>query len=178
MLPTQVLLNNFLYDLSQLTIPTDRVDPMYFQGPQRWDVGIIRRFMLGAGPVSSLFDFLTFFILLVLLHATTSGFRTAWFVESLLTQTLVLLIIRTTGAPWRSWPSAPVATTVILVAAVGIILPYSPFAKELEFQRLPFTWLLWLFGISAAYLACIELVKRFIVKVTLKQRIDGLAIRS
>src|SRR5208282_5737550 len=107
MLPTQILLNNFLYDLSQLTIPTDNVDDTYLQKPQRWDLGLIRNFMLFIGPISSIFDFLTFYVLLHVFHSSEAQFHTGWFVESLATQTLVLFVIRTAKNPLRSRPSGP-----------------------------------------------------------------------
>ena len=97
MLPTQILLNNLLYDLAQLTIPTDNVDAGYTARPRRWDISVIRRFMLVIGPVSSLFDFLTFGVLLYAFHFAQAAFQTGWFVESLATQVLVLFVIRTTG---------------------------------------------------------------------------------
>ena len=108
MLPTQILLNNFLYDFAQITIPTDNVDPVYIERPQRWDIRLIRNFMLVIGPVSSLYDFLTFFVLLRVFHFGETLFHTGWFVESLATQTLVLFVIRTAGRPW-SEPSEPAA---------------------------------------------------------------------
>lgn len=136
MLPTQVLLNNFLYDLSQLTIPTDRVDPEYFSRPQKWDMAVIRRFMILIGPISSIFDFLTFFVLLHFLHAGQKEFRTGWFVESLATQTLVLLVIRTSRSPFRSRPSFALLATIVLIVATGLLLPYSPLAHSMEFTPL------------------------------------------
>ena len=105
MLPTQILLNNFLYDLAQITIPTDNVDAAYLRRPQRWDMRVIRDFMLFIGPISSVFDFLTFYVLLRVFHADETLFHTGWFVESLATQTLVLFVIRTMGNPLRSRPS-------------------------------------------------------------------------
>ena len=107
MLPSQILLNTFLYDLSQVTIPTDNVDASYIRKPQHWDIKLIRNFMLFIGPVSSIFDFLTFFIMLRVFNASAVLFHTGWFVESLATQTLVLFIIRTAGNPLRSRPSLP-----------------------------------------------------------------------
>ena len=97
MLPTQILLNNLLYDLAQITIPTDNVDDTYLQKPQRWDIGLIRNFMIFIGPISSIFDFLTFYVLLHFFHSSEALFHTGWFVESLATQTLVLFVIRTSG---------------------------------------------------------------------------------
>ena len=110
LLPTQILLNNFLYDLAQVTIPTDRVDPAYLERPHRFDIRIVRRFMIWIGPVSSLYDFATFYFHLRVLHASEVQFHTGWFVESLATQTLVVYVIRTvearcvTGRARRSSP--------------------------------------------------------------------------
>jgi P-type Mg2+ transporter len=133
MLPTQILLNNFLYDLAQVTIPTDNVDASYTQQPQRWNVGMIRNFMLVIGPLSSVYDFLTFFVPLKLLHASGPLFHTGWFVESLATQTLVLFVIRTAGNPLRSRPSRPLAITTVVIVLVGVLLPYTPLASPLGF---------------------------------------------
>lgn len=102
MLSTQILLNNFLYDTAQIAIPTD--NEAYLRGPQRWDMRLIRNFMIFVGPISSLYDFLTFYVLLHFFHAPEALFHTGWFVQSLATQTLVLFVIRTAGNPWKSRP--------------------------------------------------------------------------
>jgi P-type Mg2+ transporter len=108
MLPSQILLNNLLYDTSQLAMPTDNVDPEQVAAPTRWDLSFIRRFMIFFGPISSLFDFLTFGVMLWVFHAGPALFRSGWFVESLATQTLVIFAIRTRRIPFfRSRPSAP-----------------------------------------------------------------------
>src|SRR4029079_866750 len=104
MLPTQVLLNNLLYDMSEAGIPLDHVEPQAVARPTRWDLRLIQRFMVVLGPVSSLFDFLTFFALLHLFKANEALFQTGWFVESLATQVLVIFVIRTRGRPWHSRP--------------------------------------------------------------------------
>src|SRR5215469_14803137 len=109
MLPMQILLNNFLYDVSQVTIPTDNVDETFIRKPHHWDIALIRDFMLFIGPISSIYDFLTFWVMLAVLHASEPLFHTGWFVESLATQTLVLFVIRTVGNPLRSRPSRPLA---------------------------------------------------------------------
>ena len=111
MLPTQILLNNFLYDISQVSIPGDNVDPALLHRPKRWQIGFIRQFMMIIGPISSIYDFLTFGVLLWVFHASTNAplFRTGWFVESLATQTLVVFVIRTAGNPFRSRPEPAVA---------------------------------------------------------------------
>lgn len=160
MLPVQILLTSLLYDAAQLAIPTDRVDPGYVRKPRRWDIGLIRRFMLTVGPVSSLFDFLTFAVLLHLFHAGEARFHTGWFVESLATQTLVLFVIRTGGNPFRSKPSRPLVVAVLAAVAIGVILPYSPLAAPLGFVPLPAGYLLFVIVTTAVYLLLVEAVKR------------------
>jgi Mg2+-importing ATPase len=164
LLPTQILLNNFLYDLAQVTIPTDRVDASYVRKPQRWNIGVIRDFMLWIGPVSSVFDFLTFFALLKVFHASEALFHTGWFVESLATQALVLFVIRTAGNPFRSRPSAPLAITTVAVVVVGILLPFTPAASTLGFVPLPGSFFLFLVAVVGTYLALVELVKRRLLR--------------
>ena len=124
MLPSQILLNNLLYNTGQLVIPTDRVDPEALARPAAWDMKFIRRFMSVFGPVSSIFDFLTFWIMLSLLHAGHAEFRTGWFVESIATQTLVVYVIRTRRIPFfKSRPSLPMLLVPTGAALVGAILP-------------------------------------------------------
>ena len=159
MLPTQILLNNFLYDLSQVTIPTDNVDQSYIKKPQHWDISLIRNFMIFIGPVSSIFDFLTFFIMLRIFNAGAVLFHTGWFVESLATQTLVLFIIRTAGNPLRSRPSRPLTITTLLIVAIGILLPYTPLAGLLGFTPLPALYFLFLVVMTTIYLLLVQLVK-------------------
>jgi len=160
MLPTQILLNNLLYDLGQLTIPTDNVDETYLKKPQHWDIGLIRNFMVFIGPISSLFDFLTFYVLLHFLHSNEAQFHTGWFVESLATQTLVLFVIRTSGNPLRSRPSGPLLATCLGVVAIGIYLPFSPLAGVLGFTRLPAGYFAFLAVATVAYLLLVEAAKR------------------
>ncbi|HEU5367647.1 MAG TPA: magnesium-translocating P-type ATPase [Ktedonobacterales bacterium] len=160
MLPTQILLNNFLYDLAQVTIPTDNVDASFVKKPHRWDITLIRNFMIFIGPISSVFDFLTFFILLAVFHASETLFHTGWFVESLATQTLVLFIIRTAGNPLRSRPSRPLAITTLLIVAIGVILPFTPLANPLGFTPLPLAYFAFLVGMTVIYLFLVEVVKR------------------
>jgi Mg2+-importing ATPase len=128
MLPTQILLNNLLYDLAQITIPTDNVDETYLQKPQRWDIGLIRNFMVFVGPISSIFDFLTFYVMLHYFRTSEAQFHTGWFMESLATQTLVLFVIRTSKNPLSSRASAPLTATCLAVVAIGMYLPFSPLA--------------------------------------------------
>ena len=160
MLPTQILLNNFLYDTAQVTIPSDRVDEQYIRSPRRWDMKLIRNFMILIGPISSIYDFLTFYVLLHFFQASQPEFHTGWFVESLATQTLVLFIIRTTGNPLKSRPSVPLAVTTISMVVVGIALPYSPVAGLLGFATLPGSFFTFLAISTVTYLLLVELAKR------------------
>ncbi len=160
MLPHQNLLNNFLYDLAQISIPTDPVDPDLAARPRRWDVRFIRSFMLWVGPVSSLFDFLTFFVLLRVLRAPETLFDTGWFVESLATQCLVVFVIRTAKAPWRHRPSPVLVANVLACVGIGVLLPYSPLAGPLGFAPLPPPYLAFILAATAAYLLATEGVKR------------------
>jgi Mg2+-importing ATPase len=160
MLPTQILLNNFLYDLAQVTIPSDNVDDRYLRRPQRWDMRVIRDFMLGIGPISSIFDFLTFYALLRYFHANERLFHTGWFVESLATQTLVLFVIRTMGNPFHSRPSRSLMVTTLLIVAIGLALPVTPVASLLGFTRLPVSYLAFLAVVTIAYLALVDVAKR------------------
>jgi Mg2+-importing ATPase len=164
MLPTQILLNNFLYDLAQITIPTDNVDEGLVRKPRRWDIRTIRNFMLLIGPVSSVYDFLTFFVLLAGFGASEAFFHTGWFVESLATQTLVLFVIRTAGSPLRSRPSRPLAVTTVVVALIGLLLPFSPLATVLGFVRLPVAYFVFLTVATLTYLALVEVLKRPVMR--------------
>jgi len=161
MLPSQILLNNLLYDTGQLAIPTDRVDPEVLARPAAWDIGFVRRFMSVFGPVSSIFDFLTFFVMLQVLHAGQAEFRSGWFIESLATQTLVVFVIRTRRVPFfHSRPSLPMLITPLTCALVGAVLPFTPLAGVLGFAALPVSFFLILLGMIATYLLLVELVKR------------------
>ena len=160
MLPTQILLNNFLYDMAQTTIPTDNVDSAQLRRPRRWSVALIRRFMLGIGPISSLYDFLTFYVLLYWLHASEAAFHTGWFIESLATQTLVLFVIRTAGNPLRSRPSKALIASVLLAIAIGVILPATPLATDLGFVLLPPAFFMFLIAATVTYLLLVEMAKR------------------
>jgi Mg2+-importing ATPase len=163
MLPTQILLNNLLYDVSQITIPTDRVDATWIGRPHRSDIGLVRRFMVFVGPISSVFDFLTFFVLLRVFHAGAPFFQTGWFVESLCTQTLVLFVIRTYERPWKSRPSLALAATVIAVALLGLLIPVTPVAGALGFVPLPPSFLAFVAFATVAYLSAVEVAKRILV---------------
>ena len=160
MLPSQILLNNLLYNTGQLVIPTDRVDPEALARPAAWDMGFIRRFMSVFGPVSSIFDFLTFWVMLSVLHAGHVEFRTGWFVESIATQTLVIYVIRTRRVPFfKSRPSWPMLIVPTGAALVGAVLPYTGLAHLLGFTPLPTTFFLLLFAMVVIYLLLVELAK-------------------
>lgn len=160
MLSTQILLNNFLYDAAQITIPTDNVDEAYLRAPRPWDMRLIRNFMIFIGPISSIYDFLTFYVMLHYFHAGEALFHTGWFVESLATQTLVLFVIRTMGNPLRSRPSGPLAFTTVAIVVIGILLPFSPLAGVLGFARLPADFFAFLAGATLTYLLLVEIAKR------------------
>jgi Mg2+-importing ATPase len=149
MMPIQILANNLLYDISQTAIPTDDVDPEQVEKPRPWDMGQLARFILLIGPCSSLFDYTTYFMMLSVFHCwdtstpeavrhSASLFQTGWFVESLLTQTLIIFIIRTNRIPFlESRPSWPLMVTASVVAAIGVAIPFSPVGASLGFTPLP-----------------------------------------
>ena len=161
MLPSQILLNNLLYDSSQLAIPTDNVDEEQLRRPSHWDIGFIRRFMIFFGPLSSVFDFVTFGVMLWVFHAGAAEFRSGWFVESLATQTLVIFAIRTRRIPFfRSHPSLPLVLAALGVVVVGSVLPATPLAHTLGFRPLPALYFAALAAMVIGYLVLIEVGKR------------------
>ncbi|MCC7106472.1 MAG: magnesium-translocating P-type ATPase [Chloroflexi bacterium] len=166
LLAVQILLNNFLYDLSQLTIPTDNVDESYVAMPRRWDTGLVKRFMFRLGPVSSIYDFLTFALLLGVFHAGPSEFRAGWFIESLATQTLVIFIIRTAGNPFRSRPSNALILSVCGSLAAGFLVVVTPIGQSLGFASLPPSFYGALLVLAATYLLLVEWLKRGIFRVS------------
>jgi Mg2+-importing ATPase len=160
MLPKQILLINFLTDLPEMTIATDNVDPTFVQRPHRWDISFIRRFMLVFGSLSSVFDFVTFGVLLLVLRAGPELFRTGWFVESVLSATLVVFALRTRLPFTRSRPSRPMLAVTAVVALVTLLIPYSPIAGLLGFKALPPVYLLVIAIIVLTYFVSAEVVKR------------------
>jgi Mg2+-importing ATPase len=169
MAPIQILTNNLLYDFSQLPIPTDHVDIEQIAAPRPWSMSALRRYILCIGPLSSIFDYTTFALLYFVLGANdkahTALFQTGWFVESLLTQTLVIHVIRTNKIPFlQSLPSWQLLATTSLVLAVGLWLPVSPFASALGFVALPAAYWPLLIGTVAAYLVLTQLVKTWLVR--------------
>ncbi len=161
MLPTQILLNNFLYDTSQVAVPGDNVDPALLHKPKRWQISFIRQFMMIIGPISSIYDFLTFGVLLWLFHASTNAplFRTGWFVESLATQTLVVFVIRTAGNPFHSRPSGRLLIGVIAISVAGAVLPYTRLGAVLGFTPLPLSLLGAISLLALTYLLLVQGVK-------------------
>ncbi len=161
MLPSQILLNNLLYDVSEMTIPTDNVDEEMLLRPSHWDTKFIRRFMAFFGPISSIFDFATFAVMLLVFKAGPDLFRTGWFVESLATQSLVVFLIRTHRVPFfHSRASTPLAFTTITVVLAGALLPYTPLANFLGFTALPPLFFAILVAMIVTYLVLIEIGKR------------------
>jgi Mg2+-importing ATPase len=160
LLPEQILLANLLTDFPEMTIAADRTDPEMVEAPRRWDIHFIRRFMLNFGLLSSVFDYLTFGVLLLLLRAPVTHFRAGWFVESVVSAALIVLVIRSRRPFYRSRPSRLLAVTTVLVVCVAIALPYSPLAGLLGFAPLPGIFLAALAVIVVLYVAGAELLKR------------------
>ena len=165
----QVLTNNLLYDFSQTAIPTDHVDEEYIAQPRRWDIANITRFMLMMGPISSIFDYLTFALMYYVFKANTmageSMFQTAWFVESLLSQTLIIHIIRTGRIPFlQSRASLPMTLTTLTICTVAVWLPYSSFAHALGFTPLPIRFWPYLVAILLGYLTLAHVIKTWFIR--------------
>ncbi len=156
MLPLQILLNNLLYDVSEISLPLDDVDAEDLAAPKRWDMAFIRNFMLTIGPISSLFDFLTFYLLLTLFGAQESLFRTGWFVESIATQVLVIFVIRTRRNPLHSHPNRWLVVTSLSVVLIAMVLPFTALAPALGFVPLPPLYFGLLAALLAAYLVMVE----------------------
>jgi Mg2+-importing ATPase len=163
MSPGQILLNNLIYDASQTAIPSDNVDPDVEAEPARWDVHAIERFMIAFGPISSIFDFVTFGLLLLLVgtsDAAAPAFHAGWFIESLFTQILVVLVIRTRRTPfWRSRPSKQLVAAIVAALVAAVVIPLSPLGSFIGFGALPWQFWLLLVAIVVAYLILVELMK-------------------
>ncbi|MBF4994381.1 magnesium-translocating P-type ATPase [Arthrobacter gandavensis] len=179
MLPGQILTNNLLYDSGQLAIPGDRVDPEQLHAPAHWDIGHIRRFMFLFGPISSIFDFATFALMLFVFHAGQSEFQSGWFIESIATQTLIIFAIRTRRTPFfRSRPSRGPLLASLAVVALGVWLPYSPVSGLLGFSPLPAAFFLALVGMVVLYLVCVELAKRWFFRRSAQPGAGRLPMRA
>jgi len=165
MLPIQILLNNFLYDVSQIAIPTDEMDKEYTIKPRPWNVNSIKKFMIIIGPISSIYDFLTYGVMLFIFHASAPLFHTGWFIESLCTQTLVIHVIRTGKIPFlESRPSRFLILTSIFIVTVGIFIPFSPLAKPFGFVAPPPLYFVILFFMVITYLLLVQVVKTWFIK--------------
>jgi Mg2+-importing ATPase len=171
MAPIQILANNLLYDISQVPIPTDHVDPEEIEKPRPWHIGDVRRFILCFGPVSSIFDYATFWLMLVVFNCWEASdehvrlFQTGWFIESLLTQTLIIHIIRTRHVPFlQSLASPPLMATSVLVMTVGLWLPFSPLAPAFRLVPPPMPYFAALTGIIAGYALLAQAVKAFLFR--------------
>ena len=152
MLPVQILLNNLLYAVSEMPIPLDEVDSEITEKPEHWDMRFIRNFMLVLGPVSSIFDFLTFGLLLLVFHANEALFQTGWFIELLATQVLVIFVLRTRRNPLKSRPHPLLATTSIAVVVLAVVLPFTPLGSWFGFVPPSATFLLAIAGLTVSYL--------------------------
>ena len=169
MLPIQILIQNLLYDISQISIPWDRMDAEYIEKPRRWDAGGISKFMIYIGPISSIFDYATYALMWFVFKANSpahqSLFQSGWFIEGLLSQTLIVHMIRTKKIPFiQSWATAPVLALTTAIMAVGIFLPFSGFADALNMVPLPLSYFPWLIGILLVYCILTQLVKAWFIK--------------
>jgi Mg2+-importing ATPase len=169
MLPIQVLTNNLLYDFSQVPIPTDNVDPEQIDRPRPWSMSEITRFILYIGPISSIFDYTTYFVMLYVFHcwdpSRASLFQTGWFVESLMTQTLIIHIIRTNKIPFiQSFASVPLILTSGIIMAVGMWLPYSSLASSLGLTDLPVLYWPILFVTLLCYVVLTQAIKAILLR--------------
>jgi Mg2+-importing ATPase len=157
MIPVQVLLTDILYDTSQLSIPSDNVDADQILLPKSWNIAYIKRFMILFGPISTAYDFMTFAVMFFVFHARGSLFQTGWFIESLITEILVVFVIRTKKIPfWKSKPNPRFLLTCLGVVVVGLYLPFSPLAGYLSFTPLPILYSGFLLAITLTYLVVVE----------------------
>ena len=177
LLPTQILLTNVLTDLPEMTIATDSVDAESVEQRRRWDVHFLRRFMVVFGLVSSLFDYLTFGVLLYVLHATPGQFRTGWFMESVISASLIVLVVRTRKPFYKSKISRPLLIAMILVLLITFALPYSPLSELLGLRPLTFSSMMLLGMITLLYVAASEVAKRIFLRKIAKDRPKHLLAR-
>jgi Mg2+-importing ATPase len=161
MLPVQILLNNLLYDVSEVPIPLDSVDEEYLTQPRHWNMNFIRNFMLSVGPVSSVFDFLTFYIMLHVFHAGEQLFHTGWFIESMATQVLVIFIIRTRRNPFKSRPNVWLTLCSLSVVFLAVLLPFTPLGGYFGFVPPPLSFYAILAGLVLFYLFAVEEIKQW-----------------
>ena len=160
LLPKQILLTNLLTDCPEMTIASDAVDPEMIAKPRRWDIKFIRRFMITFGLVSSIFDYITFGVLLLLVRATEKQFQTGWFIESVVSASIIVLIVRTRKPFFKSRPSKYLALTVLLIAILAAVIPYTPLSGLMGFVPLPPWILLVIAGIVLLYILAVETIKK------------------
>jgi Mg2+-importing ATPase len=160
LLPKQILLTNLLTDFPEMTIATDSVDAELVERPQRWDIRYIRNFMIVFGILSSVFDYLTFGALLFVLRATPEMFRTGWFMESVISASLIVLVIRTRQPFFRSLPGCLLFIATLMVAAATLILPYTPLGALFEFIPIPMEFIALMGAIVSLYVLSAEIAKR------------------
>ena len=168
MLPVQILIQNLLYDISQTSIPWDRMDADFLEQPKKWNASDITRFMIFIGPISSIFDYATFALMFYLFKANSvehqSLFQSGWFIEGLLSQTLIVHMIRTKKIPFiESWATTPVVALTSLIMLIGIAIPFTPFAGAMKLQALPFTYFPWLILILTCYCLLTQLIKNWYI---------------
>jgi len=168
MLPIQLLVQNLLYDISQISIPWDSMDEDFIEKPQKWDAQGIRKFMLFIGPISSIFDYATFAVMWFVFKANSPAhqtlFQSGWFIEGLLSQTLIVHMIRTRKIPFiQSWAAAPVVALTSIIMMIGIAIPFSPLAHILNMQALPLSYFPWLFGILISYCLLTQFIKNWFI---------------
>ena len=164
LLPKQILLTNLMTDFPEMTIATDSVDSEMVEQPRRWDIKFIRNFMLTFGLVSSVFDYLTFGVLLFILHATTDQFRTGWFMESVISASVIVLVIRSQRSFFKSMPGKYLLIATLLIVAITLIFPFTSLAGLFGFRPLPFSFLLVLGVILVLYIIIAEMMKRVFYK--------------
>jgi Mg2+-importing ATPase len=169
MLPIQILVNNLLYDISQVSIPWDSMDAEYLKQPKKWNAGGIAKFMVYIGPISSIFDYATFALMWFVFKANSnehqSLFQSAWFVESLLSQTLIVHMIRTRKIPFiQSWATAPVVALTSVIMLIAIAIPFSPLATSFKMVALPMSFFPWILAILVTYCVLTQLVKTWFIK--------------
>jgi Mg2+-importing ATPase len=164
LLPKQILLTNLLTDFPEMTIATDRVDKEMVDYPRRWDIKAIRKFMITFGMVSSVFDYFTFGVLLLILHATQDQFRTGWFLESVISASLIVLVIRSRKPFFETRPSKYLLMATLLAIVVTLILPFTPLGEIFGFNRLPISFLLLIGIIVIGYIIAAEVAKMIFYK--------------
>lgn len=173
MMPIHLLIQNLLYDISQTTIPFDRMDPEYLRKPRKWDASDLSRFMIFIGPISSLFDIITYLVMWYAFSCNSvehqTLFQSGWFIEGLLSQTLIVHMIRTRKIPFfQSCASWQVTGLTFLIMAVGIIIPFTAFGRSIGLEALPFSYFPWLVGILLSYCILTQLVKNWYIKKFVK----------